>query len=74
MLSVPADPNASQEVQVVDAVLHPAPMASPATDFHRRELLWDPLSDLSWSGQDEVNWEREIVLELRRVTAHLQKL
>lgn len=71
------DPNASQEV---DGTLLPAVMAvpmaplAPADEFDRPALLWDPLSDVSWPRAEEVNWQREIVLELRRITAHLKNL
>ena len=67
------DPNASQEV---DGTLLPAVMAplAPADEFDRPALLWDPLSDVSWPRTEEVNWQREIVLELRRITAHLKNL
>ena len=50
-----------------------APLA-PADEFDRPALLWDPLSDVSWPRTEEVNWQREIVLELRRITAHLKYL
>lgn len=46
----------------------------PTTGIHRSALEWDPLSDVSWPKAQEVNWEREIVLELRRLTAHMQNL
>jgi hypothetical protein len=72
------DPNASQEV---DGTLLPAvmavpmaPLVAPANEFDRPALLWDPLSDVSWPRTEELNWQREIVLELRRITAHLKNL
>ena len=74
LLSEPVDPNASQEVHIADASHDVVAGNLQATDFDRAPLLWDPLSDLSWPRAEEVNWEREVVLELRRVTSHLQNL